>query len=525
MDGGSLPPLSSRGHKPPAPTGAQTARTQHFLKQLEHVTEAFVCDDNASVEVVRRVLLQVRKQYDAVHHEAEQKEAQLRRLREDIRTLDALSGQKNDEAHKTHCACEALEAIFQQTRQQILETNTSRKVYVHMLARMQKEQAILRQKMLIMEAHLSRKDREKRQQVTEAGRSHGERVRCQQELDVMEADKDLEREARLSAKRAMEAELERRREANQNRADFEGWRHEVALEAANEAFNASAGRLRKLYAIEKLAGNCLQKTTFEQVERSNTTEDGFQRIREVTGLADVMDIVHKFLNREMEQEQLQGSVKDAEVHLEALRQDFEAFKRDTEGITFTAGEKSSAGASGGGIGEVYKDIELSERELNEAMEEHEVCRIKLQKQTLQVEHMKRWAVHVGQLLSPYDDPVKVETPSDLAKFFNRLKTTIEKFVVFVGEQIREHKITPKALVQVMTKEYNEQLRLLQNEAFLRNNCRVLASADARPASRQGATDDDPTVAFAEDRERCKKDAQDLALKKEAEQQKQKKVRA
>ena len=113
---------------------------------------------------------------------------------------------------------------------------------------------------------------------------------------------------------------------------------EVALDAANEAFNASAGRLRKLYAaqqtclmfgcgigksswdnplvesedlallsglqVEKLAGNCLQKVTFEQVpllgdgavavpkwreqqcqscikvERSQNTEDGFQKIRE-----------------------------------------------------------------------------------------------------------------------------------------------------------------------------------------------------------------------------------------------------
>ena len=33
------------------------------------------------------------------------------------------------------------------------------------------------------------------------------------------------------------------------RKDFERWRHEVAMEAANEAFNASAGRLKKLWAV------------------------------------------------------------------------------------------------------------------------------------------------------------------------------------------------------------------------------------------------------------------------------------
>merc|ERR1711998_548579 len=106
--------------------------------------------------------------------------------------------------------------------------------------------------------------------------------------------------------------------------------------AANEAFQGTCGRLRKLYAIEKLAGNCLQKITFEQVERSQATEDGFQRIREVTGLTDVMDIVHKFLNRELEHEQLKSSVKEAEVRLETLRDQFDRFKRDTDGITFDA---------------------------------------------------------------------------------------------------------------------------------------------------------------------------------------------
>ena len=38
---------------------------------------------------------------------------------------------------------------------------------------------------------------------------------------------------------------------------------QVALDAANEAFNTSAGRLRKLYAIEKLSGN-LSLTRQEQ---------------------------------------------------------------------------------------------------------------------------------------------------------------------------------------------------------------------------------------------------------------------
>merc|ERR1719311_872932 len=128
--------------------------------------------------------------------------------------------------------------------------------------------------------------------------------------------------------------LQQRKNEVRRREDFERWRYEVALEASQEAFYQTAGRLRKIYAIEKLSGNCLQKVIFEQVEKSQATEDGFQRIREVTGLTDVMDIVHKFLNRDVEHEQLKNAVKEAESKLEGLREEFERFKNHSDGLSW-----------------------------------------------------------------------------------------------------------------------------------------------------------------------------------------------
>merc|ERR1719460_1567916 len=153
----------------------------------------------------------------------------------------------------------------------------------------------------------------------------------------------------------------------QRRIKFAQWRHEVSLEAANESFNASAGRLKKLWAVEKLGGNCLQKIIFEQVEKSQTTEDGFQKIREVTGLTDVMDIVHKFLNRDVEHEQLKSAVKEAETKLEALREEFERFKRDTDGITFDPDAASRSRA-------IYQEVEDHEQTLSKALKDHEDSR-------------------------------------------------------------------------------------------------------------------------------------------------------
>merc|ERR1719183_3005561 len=160
----------------------------------------------------------------------------------------------------------------------------------------------------------------------------------------------------------MNGTLQTKRNAIKRRADFERWRHEVALEAANEAFHASAGRLRKIYAVEKLAGNCLQKIIFEQVERSQAMEDGFQKIREVTGLTDVMDIVHKFLNRDVEHEQLKTAVKEAESKLESLREEYEHFKRETEGQTLDPDTGLSR--------KIYQEVEDCEAHLNKCLHDH-----------------------------------------------------------------------------------------------------------------------------------------------------------
>jgi DNA repair exonuclease SbcCD ATPase subunit len=490
----------------------QNLHSLNFLKLVERTTDNFVGGDDTAVEDVRRILLQVRSHYDSVHHEAEQKEAQLKKMKEQIRAADASYSNRADETHRLEDSWGALQDKFDETNRRITETKTSKKVYEHMLARIQKEQAILRQKMLKMEEHISRKRMELNQRRQEAERVHGEKVQGLEALESLERDASTERETCLTAREVMDGELDRRKEANKRRADFESWRHEVALEAANEAFNASAGRLRKLYAIEKLAGNMLQKITFEQVERSQTTENGFQKIRDVTGLADVMDIVHKFLNREVEHEQLRASVKDAEVRLEALRQDFDGFKRQTEGITFDSNTT-------GRPGEIYKEVEETEKKLSDSLKDHEACRMRLAKTTLQVEDMKRWTARVGQLLSAFEESVQVQSPTDLPLFFDKLEVAVERFIAHVTQQIGENKVTRKILSQVSTRENNEQARLLANEQFLKSNCRVPASADHRPSSARGGVDDDPDAQFAADRDSRKNESGDKVREAQAEVQK------
>jgi len=501
------------------PPGA-VSRSLNFVRLVERTTDALVTGDDGALEEVKKVLIEFHTQYDRVHQEAESKENRLRRLREDIRAADQHHLNKGDSSKRLDDRWCDMEQQIKEVAKKLRETHTSRKVYEHMLARIQREQAILKQKMFMSEDHLDRKKHELHQKRADSERMARQRTQMIRTLDSTSDEASLERDACKNALESIQGELEKRRDANRRRADFESWRHEVALDAANEAFNASAGRLRKLYAIEKLSGNSLQKTTFEQVERSQITEDGFQQIRDVTGLGDVMDIVHKFLNRDVEKSQLEVSVKEAELRLEHLRQANDALKQKTEGLTFDDDDKE---------GGLYKVIENSERESNEAMEGHEAIRIRLQRTTLQSEQMKRWAVRVGGMLSSFESPAQVEGPSDLPLFFKRLESSVRKFIAEVSKQIASGKINRKELQKNATKEYEEQTRLLTDRSFLESNCRVQVAtenqaqgkgAGGRPTSRQEGNNGgefDATTSFSEDREQRKKESEDLKARVQAEQ--------
>merc|ERR1712232_571826 len=216
------------------------------------------------------------------------------------------------------------------------------------------------------------------------------------------------------------------------------------------------------------------------------------------GLTDVMDIVHKFLNRDVEHEQLKSSVKEVEVRLETLREQYDRLKRDTDGMTFDPD-------AGGRTRKLYVDVEEHEAQFAQVTKEHEESRDRLQQSTLQIEHMKRWAQRMGRALSMFEDPVRVDKPADLLNFFQQMQRAVDKFVAHIVQQISSGKVQRKNMSQIASKEYHEASRLLTDKEFLKANCRVPVSLDAgRPASRQGQSGQDEDT--AEDQQQLREDS-------------------
>merc|ERR1712187_1051406 len=89
-------------------------------------------------------------------------------------------------------------------------------------------------------------------------------------------------------------------------------------------------------------------------------------------------------------------------------------------------------------------------------------------------------------LSMFEDPIRIDRPSDLLNFYAQMQRAVDKFIAHIVQQISSGKVQRKNMSQVASKEYHEARRLLADKDFLKVNCRVPASMDAgRPMSRQG----------------------------------------
>jgi len=481
--------------------GTVDSKNSEFLRFVERNEDAFASAEDAAVEDVRRILADVRAQYDHVHAEAERREVELTRLREAIRTADQAGHVGQTETSKKENLQSTLESQQEETQASIKAAQTAHKVYTHLLNRIQKEQVLMKEKLLIMEKHVQRRSHETHRKTSAQERLLRKNAQTTQDLDILESDIEHERLVREDAKGNMRSALDGRMEAKERRSRFHEWRHEVALDAVNEAFNASAGRLRKLYAVEKLAGNYLQKITYEQVEHSQTVEDGFQKIREVTGLTDVMDIVHKFLNREVEQEQLKTSVKDAEARRETLRDQYDRLKNNADGVSLSPDPARAR--------MLFFDVEEYEAKFAIVQKEFTASRDRLQQSTLQMEHMKRWTNRMSKSLAGFEECVRVDRPAELPIFFQQMQRAIGNFIDQIEQLISSGKAQKQNMSHVTSTEYQESRRLLADQDFQKVNCRVPPHLDARPTPGQaGGEEEDMVAQHLADRENSKREALD-----------------
>nr|CEL69517.1 TPA: hypothetical protein BN1204_052255 [Neospora caninum Liverpool] len=445
---------------------------------------------------VEQLLADMRKQFDDVHMEVLKQTADFTRFKEGIRQADSAEQLKEQDMTRLSC----LQAKLQDMQRRIEETSATRKVYRHILDRTKillysqtqlfargtvKWHVVLSVRALNEhDSHVPHSERTRASPSTNSedareikelpGRVERQTtVRRWRGKSVMflVLRKQLRIKHRLmSESRALENEVQAERQLRVTLS--------VIKDAAAAAFSASSGRWRRMYGMEKLIANALQKITVEEVEKSQNTEDTFQKIREATGLDDVMDIVQKFLNKDVEHEQLQHLATVAEARLEQTRAKY------TEVLQKAAEETLSGDC--GHRRHFYAAAEAQDETLQRAVKQHIASLDALTETTMQLDHAKQWAGRINALfvLAGLEEPFVCESVEGLVGYISAVqKNTLPKVLerleaqgeqeALPGDAICESAtqgtVPPVELSRLSLKEVNTHRRLERSSSTEENS--------------------------------------------------------
>ncbi|KAL8424760.1 hypothetical protein Efla_001349 [Eimeria flavescens] len=283
---------------------------------------------------VEQLLSSLRKRFDDVHVQVQKRVEEVAKYKEGIRQADSAEQQIITERARLRQRTEHMEQVLAELQGKVKEAAHRKTVYLHILQRTKVEKEVVRQKNLRLQDNLkalgiqikdTRRALEKQRRATY-------KTNC--EVRQLEQELEGERLVRRQGAKDMDEAIGLKKAAAEKRQRLVHWQQCVVDDAAAAALSASSGRWRRMLCVEKLIANLLQKTSVENVERWQYKEDTFQKIREATGLINVMEIVSKFLNRDQENQKLKYLAAEAERRLEMSRTEYqEVVRRAVEDLT------------------------------------------------------------------------------------------------------------------------------------------------------------------------------------------------
>jgi hypothetical protein len=293
--------------------------------------------------------------------------------------------------------------------------------YQHMLGRLEDDRLLL-DKQLERLQHL-KKDAEREHHHVKQMMHHQHQRRNKLEKKRRElADRirlaSAKREKRLEeAREALKEQvrMQTRRETREKK------RRQIALEVAGDLGEEEEERLKKQFVTKKMYSTLLQGKLEKNVARSSALQQGFQKIKNATGLSDVDDILQKYLSRDETFGALQKAARDAEKQIEVAASEQRELQSSLESIQLK-------GVAGQGNRTLYREIDQFDSELAEARKMCNEYKERSMRAAMTLEDVRQCVVKLARKLDIPSDTKELPAPELLPNLLNGIESKVRDIV-------------------------------------------------------------------------------------------------
>ena len=367
------------------------------------------------LETSRRYLVSLQKTYDKLKSEADGREQQQKKYQEDLAAMDRACTEARREQLNTakNTAMQTLQDDIAKEEKLVKEATIQKDVFSHMMKRLADDALDSRRDSVKIEEALKNVDKEIHAVTLQLQTAKQESKHEETKLNKLAAQVAARRKMQESRLDGINRVLAERSSLVEKQEERVRMREAVAARSKFDLGAQEEQRLKRMHVIRKVYSSMLEKKITAEEESLGALETTFQKIKIVTGLSDVDEIVQKFKERTAKTSQLHAHADEIRTRIDALREDN---TKRREKLMRSATEASS------GAREMYREMDTFTKGLGKAVKDCEDARDRAIRSNVTLEQLKLAVARFRSKVEgrEYPPPTNDQLPEYLRELDGRL---------------------------------------------------------------------------------------------------------
>ncbi|KAJ8601976.1 hypothetical protein CTAYLR_008809 [Chrysophaeum taylorii] len=373
------------GKTPSRARHVKMATVQRALDEDSAAVETLKRDvadfQNLELETSRRYLVSLQKTYDKLRSEADAREQQQHRHEWELATLDKTCAEARLASSAPAPELQQLQQEIEREEHLVRESVVQKDVFGHVISRISNELLSSRRRGRALAEQLETCEREisgcTLQLQTARQESKHEELQYER-LSARVAARRKMQESRLDGIQRVIAERSSLVEKQEERMKM---REAVMARSKFDLGAQEEQRLKRMHIIRKVYSSMLEKKITAEEESLGALETTFQKIKIVTGLSDVDEIVQKFKDRTQKTQQLHRLADDVRARIDSLRDDNASLRERLVSLRSTHEAAS-------GNREIYREMDSFNKGLGKALKDCDDAKDRAIRSNVTLEQLK-----------------------------------------------------------------------------------------------------------------------------------------
>jgi hypothetical protein len=338
----------------------------------------------------------LRKQYDEYHAGLIERQREVTVLNDKTRDLLMELQVKGPESAPLNRQTRMLENRLDKAMIKFNEAQSIRKTYEQIVRRLKEERIGFDNQLHAIERTLNAKEKDLEELVLMShDATHAKEVAKAElaKLDAVLTEERKHRERELVERRAI---MQQRVEMAQRMERREKMRKDIQMDERGELGAAEEEKLSKKMYVQGMREATVESKLEDDQEKISSYEEAFRKIKDATGVADVNEVISKFLTQDETHNNLVSMTKEAQARIDALNEEKSQAKTKVEEIKY-----SGTGSLGS-----RRIVDEFESHLSEANAKCERNKQKFERIAKILINVKAGVEHLADML----DPVKINAP-------------------------------------------------------------------------------------------------------------------